>query len=85
MKVLLINQVALVLGFSGSILLAISSKLGVISKDGSVIFTGMDPMEPAEKNLTRVRQSYWRNKFFAPTGWGLLSVSFLLQFIATFY
>lgn len=83
MTATLLNQIALVLGFVGAILLAFSARVGVISKDGSVIFTGLDPMEPAERNVKRVRASHWRNRFFTPVGWFMLAASFLLQLAAT--
>jgi hypothetical protein len=78
-----LNQFGLVLGFAGSVLLAFSAKVGVISKGGSVIFTGLDPMDPAEENVKRVRAAHWRNRFFTPSGWAMLAISFLLQFVAT--
>ena len=78
-----LNQIGLVIGFLGSILLAFSGKVGVISKNGTIAFTGLDPMNPAEDNVRHVKQSHWRNRFFTPVGWVLLSASFLLQFIAT--
>lgn len=83
MTVSLLNQIGLVLGFVGAILLAVSAKVGVISKDGSVIFTGLDPMDPAEDNLRRVKASHWRNRVIAPIGWCLLAGAFLIQFLAT--
>ena len=79
-----LNQFALVIGFIGSILLAFSSKVGVISKGGSVIFEGLDPMDPAADNLKRVKSSHWRNKWFTPAGWGMLALSFFTQLVATF-
>jgi len=79
-----LNQIGLVIGFLGSILLALSGKVGVISKEGSIIFTGLDPMDTAEDNIKRVRQSHWRNRIFTPVGWGMLAMSFFLQLIATF-
>lgn len=82
--VALLNQTALILGFIGSIVLAFSNKVGVISKDGSVIFSGMDPMESAAKNLSLVEKSHRRSRVFTPIGWVLISLSFLLQFVATF-
>jgi hypothetical protein len=81
--VILSNQVGLALGFVGAILLANSAKLGVISSNGNIIFTGLDPMAPADKNEKRVLRSHWRNRYIMPIGWGLLSLSFLLQFTAT--
>ncbi len=81
---LLLNQIGLVIGFLGAIFLAWSGKVGVKSKDGSVIFTGLDPKEPVETNLKRVQHSHWRNRVFIPIGWAMLAASFLLQLIATF-
>ncbi len=78
-----LNQVGLVIGFIGAALLAFSNKVGVISKGGSVIFTGLDPMDPAEDNVKRVKSSHWRNRYFTLVGWGMLAVSFLMQFVAT--
>ena len=79
----LLNQIALVLGFGGTILLAFSSKVGVISKGGQIIFDGLDPMDPVEDNLKHVSRSHWRNRFFTPIGWFLVAASFFLQFVAT--
>jgi hypothetical protein len=79
----ILTQVGLALGFIGVVLLACSNKIGVISKGGSTIFTGLDPMEPAEKNLKRVRASHWRNRYLMPLGWVLVAASFLLQFVAS--
>lgn len=79
----ILNQLGLVLGFIGAVLLAFSTKVGIVSKDGSVIFTGLDPMDPAEKNLRRVRASHRRNRVLAPVGWVMLAVAFLLQLAAT--
>jgi len=79
----LLNQAGLAIGFIGSVLLAFSAKIGVISKDGSMIFTGLDPMDPAETNIIRVRSSHWRNRVFTPVGWIMLALSFLLQLGAT--
>jgi len=78
-----LNQIGLVIGFLGSILLAFSGKVGVISKNGAIVFTGLDSMNTAEYNARQVKQSHWRNRFFTPLGWGMLSASFLLQFFAT--
>jgi hypothetical protein len=78
-----LNQVALVIGFFGAVLLAFSNKIGLISKDGSVIFTGLDPMDPAEDNVKRVKSSHWRNRYLTPVGWGMLAVSFLMQLVAS--
>jgi hypothetical protein len=78
-----LNQVGLIFGILGAVLLAFSNKVGVISKGGSTIFTGLDPMDPPEENLRRVQSSHWRNRYFTPVGWGLLAASFLVQFIAT--
>lgn len=78
-----LNQIGLVLGFVGAVLLAFSNKVGVISKGGSTIFTGLDPMDPAEDNLRRVRSSHWRNRYFTPIGWAMLAASFLAQLVAT--
>lgn len=81
----LLNQVALTIGFLGSIILACSNKVGVISKDGVVIFTGLDPMSPAEENLKRVKSSHWRNRYLTPIGWIMLAGSFFFQLMATIY
>jgi hypothetical protein len=79
----LLNQAGLVLGFIGSILLAFSAKVGVMSKDGSIIFTGLDPMDPGEINARKVKASHWRNRVFTPIGWSMLALAFLLQLAAT--
>jgi hypothetical protein len=79
----LLNQIGLVLGFCGSLLLAVSAKVGVLGRDGAVIFTGLDPMAPPDENIRKVRASHWRNKYLSPTGWGLLMIAFLVQFLAT--
>jgi hypothetical protein len=78
-----LNEAGLILGFIGSILLAFSAKIGVISKDGSIIFTGLDPMEPSNANVAKVKSSHWRNRYFTPIGWGMLALAFLLQLAAT--
>ena len=83
-NILLLNQCGLVVGFVGAILLALSAKVGVLSKDGSIIFSGLDPMAPAETNAKRVQSSHWRHRFLTPVGWLLLASSFALQFAATF-
>ena len=62
--------------------MAFSAKVGVISKNG-VIFTGLDPMESSELNEKKVRSSHWRNRVFAPVGWAMLALAFLLQFAST--
>jgi len=79
----LFNQIGLSLGFIGSLLLWCSSRVGVISKDGSIIFNGLDPMVPPEQNVKRVRRAHWRNRYFTPIGWCMLVSSFLLQLLAT--
>ena len=79
----LLNQFGLVSGLVGAILLAFSAKVGVISKSGSIIFTGLDPMDPSEQNIQRVRSSHWRNYYFTRIGWLLVIASFLAQFVAT--
>lgn len=81
----LLNQVALISGFVGAIFLSFSTKVGVVSKNGSIIFDGLDPMEPAAQNANRVRASHWRNRYFTPTGWFLLAASFALQFVVTLF
>ena len=78
-----LNQAGLVLGFVGAILLAVSTKVGVISKNGSITFTGLDPFDPVEKNLRIVRTSHWRNRYFTPLGWALIAAAFFLQLVAT--
>ena len=79
-----LNQIGLIVGFIGSVLLAFSAKVGVISKTGEIIFTGLDPMAPSEKNKKIVISSHWRNRFFTPIGWVLLALAFLIQLFATF-
>lgn len=79
----ILNQIGLVLGFISAVLLWFSSPVGTISKDGVLIFTGLDPMDLPEMNAKRVRSSHWRNRNFTPFGWGMLAVSFLLQLLAT--
>lgn len=82
-----ISQAGLIIGFFGSVLLAFSAKVGVISKNGksvTVIFNGLDPMISSEINKNRVLESHWRNRVFTPIGWAMLSISFLLQFSAVF-
>ena len=83
MTATLLNQIALVTGFCAAILLAFSAKVGVISRGGSIIFDGLDPMDPSEVNVKRVKLSYWRNRFFTLIGWFLLASSFALQLWAT--
>ena len=79
----ILNQIGLVLGFLGAVLLGFSSPVGTISKDGTVIFTGLDPMDSFELNAKRVHSSHWRNRIFTPLGWGAITISFLLQYLAT--
>ncbi len=79
-----LTQAGLVAGIVGVIVLGFSNKTGVISKAGSVIFTGLDPMAPVENNIECVETSHWRNRHLAPVGWGLLGLSFFMQFLATF-
>lgn len=83
MSAVVLNQIALVAGFIGAIFLAFSAKVGVISKNGNIIFNGLDPMEPGELNARRVKSSHWRNKYFTPIGWFLLAASFAVQLWAT--
>ena len=78
-----LNQSGLVLGFLGAVLLAFSSKIGVISKGGTIVFSGLDPMDPVEMNLRVVQNSHWRHRYFTPIGWVMLAVSFLAQLVAT--
>jgi hypothetical protein len=78
-----VNQIGLFVGFLGALLLVFSGKVGVISKNGSIVFTGLDPMDQVEDNIKRVRQSHWRNRIFTPAGLGMLTVSFFLQLTAT--
>ncbi len=82
-----ISQTGLIIGFFGSVLLAFSAKVGVISKNGTsvtVILDGLDPMISPEINTKRVLASHWRNRVFTPIGWAMLSISFLLQFSTVF-
>lgn len=79
----LLAQTGLVLGFIGAILLFFSEKKGVIMPDGRMRFDGLSDLAPVDKNKKIVQRSYWRNKWFTPIGWCLLSLSFLLQFIST--
>jgi hypothetical protein len=82
-NIIFLNQCGLVVGFIGAILLALSAKVGVLSRDGSIIFTGLDPMAPVEANAKRVQSSHWRHRFLTPIGWLMLASSFALQFAAT--
>ncbi|NOS94020.1 MAG: hypothetical protein HOP30_19045 [Cyclobacteriaceae bacterium] len=81
----LLNQLGLIIGLIGSIMLAFSGITGVISKNGSIIFTGLDPMESSDTNERKVRKTHRRNKIYTPIGWFMIAISFLLQFIATLY
>jgi hypothetical protein len=78
-----LNQAGLVIGFIGAVLLAFSAKVGFLRKDGSVIITGLDSMESPITNDKLVRSSHWRYRIFTPIGWGMLALSFVLQFTAT--
>lgn len=80
---LVVNQTGLVLGLVAAILLALPPKVGVKSIDGTIIFSGLDPMASTDGNVKRVLASHWRSKFLTPTGFVMLSFSFLLQFAAT--
>lgn len=79
-----LTQIGLILGILGAIVLALSVKVGTISKDGQIIFNGLDPMLRAEQNKKKVLKAHWRNRYITPFGWFLLATSFDLQFIATF-
>jgi len=79
-----LNQVGLLCGIMGSILLAFSAKVGVISKSGQIIFSGLDPSDSTANNKNKVLSSHWKNKVLTPIGWGLIALAFMLQFIATF-
>jgi hypothetical protein len=79
----LLNQIGLILGITGSIFLAFSAKIGVISEGGQIIFTGLDPMQSSEKNKKIVTNSHWRNRFFTPIGWTMLAFAFFAQFVST--
>ena len=78
-----LSQTGMVLGFLGSITLAFSVKIGVLGSNGTIIFTGLDPMEPAENNAAKVKAAHRRNRVCAPAGWSMLSLAFLFQFTAT--
>jgi len=78
-----LNQFGLICGFVGSILLALSTKVGIISKDGSIISSGLDPMDSVSKNMAKVYTSHSRHRYLQPIGWTLLALAFGLQFIAT--
>ncbi len=80
----MLNQIGLVLGFFGSILLSFSYKVGMITEDGRVKMDGLDDMDSIEKNVIIVQNSHRRNRHFTPIGWGMICVSFFIQFIATF-
>jgi hypothetical protein len=80
---MILNQIGLIIGFLGTVALALSTKVGVISKDGSIIFSGLDPLDPADANVRRVRSSHRRNRYLTPIGWGMLAISFFMQFVAT--
>ena len=79
-----INQIGLVLGLIATILLAFSTRVGVISRNGNIIFGGLDPMAPPDENEHRVVSSHRRSRLLQPVGWSLFAVSFALQFTATF-
>ena len=79
-----LNQIGLLFGILGAFLLVFSSKTGVISKDGNIIFDGLDPMDSPDLNVKRVIRSHWRNKYFTPIGLVSLFLSFFLQLAATF-
>lgn len=84
---IIISQTALILSFLGSVLLAFSAKVGVISKNGKevrLIFNDLDPMISHEINAKRFLLSHWRNRLFIPIGWAMISLFFLLQFSAIF-
>ena len=79
-----LNQIGLVLGMLGSVALAFSAKVGVIQQNGTIAFTGLDPMDPVDVNKRRVISSHWRNRWLTPIGWLFLGASFALQFLATY-
>ncbi len=80
---IVLNQIGLVLGFVGSILLSFSNKVGVVTKDGRVRFEGLDDMDSVDKNLGIVERSHWRNRVFTPVGWVMIVLSFFIQLVAT--
>ena len=78
-----INQIGLVFGIIATIILAFATKVGVISRNGTVIFSGLDPMAPSDENEYRVVSSHKRHRLLQPIGWSFFALSFALQFAAT--
>ena len=78
-----LSQLGLILGIAGSVVLAFSTKVGTVSKDGQIIFNGLDPIRPTEENKKKVERSHKLNRYFTPIGWFLLATAFGLQFAAT--
>ena len=81
--VILLNQLGLILGFLSALVLLAANKVGVVSKDGSLIFSGLDPMDDVDDNIKRVRDSHRRYRVLRPLGLILLALSFVIQFFAT--
>lgn len=79
-----INQIGLVFGLLAAIVLAFATKVGVISRNGTIVFSGLDPLVPAKDNEYRVASSHKRYCYLQPIGWSFFAVSFVLQFTATF-
>ncbi len=77
-----LNQSGLLCGFLGTVLLFFAKAKGTIMADYRMRFDGLDDMAPVERNKKHVKRSHWRQKWFTPTGWILLSSSFLMQYIA---
>ena len=80
-----LNQIGLIFGLVGAVLLAFSGKIGVVGKDGAIIFTGLDPMNSSEQNAKTVISSHKRHRIFTPLGWAMIAGAFLLQFLATIF
>ena len=55
---IVLSQTGLVLGFVGSIVLALPEKVGVVMNDGRIRFEGLDDMVPAEQNVRTVKNSH---------------------------
>lgn len=77
-----LSQFGLLFGFVASILLFFSQKVGTIMADDRIRYDGLDDLAPADEKKRKVRSSHWRNKWFTPIGWILLSLAFLLQLIS---
>ena len=78
---IIIEVIGLTCGILGSLLLFLSTKVGVIMDDGRIRFDGMDDLSDVDERIRKVKASHLRNRLFVPAGWSLISLAFFLQLI----